>query len=73
MKEVKGDLKEVTSEAKELQSEAKEMESEVKDMADEIRALARLQAALELHDKAMAETSFQDCVKGKSKFAEVDD
>lgn len=31
----------------------------------EIRALARLQAALELHDKAMPETFFQDCVKGE--------
>lgn len=76
MKNVKGDLKEVTSEAKELQSEAKEMESEVKsmdsevkEMADETRALARLQAALKLHDKAMAETFFQDCLKGKPKFA----
>lgn len=44
-----------------------------KEMAHQIRALARLQAALELHDKTMAETFFQDCVKGKSKFAEVDD
>ena len=53
MKVVKSNLKEVTSEAKEMKSEVKEMDSEVKEIADEIRYLARLQAALELHDKAM--------------------
>ena len=67
---VKGDLKEVTSEAKEMESEVKEMESEVKEMANEIRYLARLQAALEPHDKAMAEKFFQDCVTEKLEFAE---
>ena len=58
---------------KEMDSEVIERDSEVKEMADETRYLARLQAALELHDKAMAEKFFQDCAKEILKFAEVDD
>ena len=55
MKEVKGVLREV-------RSQIKEVGSEVKELAYDIKYLSCLQAAFELHDKAMAENFFQDCV-----------